>query len=1142
MAKVFRMSVYDLNNKKLCSLYDSDVAQDGAAYGIKVKKEIGGWKEISFNLSKYNQKGEYNFRCDYIKNEQHLKVEEGDEEDLYCIKAPETMHDKSKVQFTVSCNHISEELKTKNLFKYFDDTNGIGTCEELIAKALRGSGWKLVACDKFLESDGTTEKIRSYSCETKTGAWNMISEICELFDARPVFHGASKTIEIHASSNTNGWMEILFGKNASKIKRRPDSDKIATRLYVEGEYGDYGYVGIDDVNPTGLPFILNFDYYKDIGMFTDEHQQIVDKYIFDYKKASDDIKAVSAEWLGKYAELTELVGNMGQVYYPIFEDKIDKNNMIAGESVSKEKRELKSGDTIYVVDIDGSYEKIKYSSDISVAGKLCIIKFVPAATGILAAYEDIIKASERAIESYLEKLNYYLRKGNQDEVTVEDLKRIYNTDDLSTVKDENFNLTGVAEQYKQENILEYTVSIGNEEKSISETEKKLNEGMLTAIELMLAIDALDKDMESATVVQEDVEEVFVEAIGSMLRDGYWSDSNYTIGQEQSLYNDAIEISKKLAYPTISQTIETHDLSIQDKYAGEEFKLAQTIRIYDPEIKLNDCGIVSEVTIYPDKPTSNSIAIKTDLLDIGTKSFATILERVTSLAEQVRRNKDKYERASAISKDGTIHSDMLEGAIDVMKTQLLSNASNWKTDEKGNIIFTTLDGKCAMMLCGSGFMIANSKLENGDWNWRTFGTGNGFAADLITTGYLSSARIDTDELIAKEGFIDKISTQLIESSELGSSIELTNKKIDMIVSSDDSESQFVLTDFMVSLITSEVEIAVNKIDISANESIQVAIRNEVENKASSLEMTTQKFETFVQNSDGISKIEQKADKIDLLIEGESTETNVVLTESTIEAISENIDVHANKEFKLIIGDMDSSIKANKEAIEANADAIELNAEQIKMKASQATVDDLTGIVSETQSRIEIQGDAITLIAGEVKNFKPGAQIFRQETFPTDIKIIKPNDVLIVPSTGETYQAEDASGYGLRFYLMPDGSLQYELDVDDETIKLEMDNYDLNTNGIIFTNDEEGNTVPVIRWVLVRDDGMMSKEEFQHYVRVEDDGLHVGAEGSTGEVVIDHDSVDVVLGGRAFSSFAANYVEFGNYQLRRTADGGLAFKMR
>lgn len=52
MANIFSIAIHDLNGKRLCSLYDSRVAQDGAAYGIKVKKEIGGWKELSFNLSK----------------------------------------------------------------------------------------------------------------------------------------------------------------------------------------------------------------------------------------------------------------------------------------------------------------------------------------------------------------------------------------------------------------------------------------------------------------------------------------------------------------------------------------------------------------------------------------------------------------------------------------------------------------------------------------------------------------------------------------------------------------------------------------------------------------------------------------------------------------------------------------------------------------------------------------------------------------------------------------------------------------------------------------------------------------------------------------------------------------------------------
>jgi len=185
--------------------------------------------------------------------------------------------------------------------------------------------------------------------------------------------------------------------------------------------------------------------------------------------------------------------------------------------------------------------------------------------------------------------------------------------------------------------------------------------------------------------------------------------------------------------------------------------------------------------------------------------------------------------------------------------------------------------------------------------------------------------------------------------------------------------------------------------------------------------------------------------------------------------------------------------------------------------------------------KIIGDqSITMIA------QRASRSFRQAEMPVDG--VRPGDTWRIPETGETYQAEDAGKYNLRIYLDEGGNLQYEMDVDDGSVSLAMQGYDLALDGVVLQCDESGNFTDPIRWVLVRDEGMLSKDEFQHCVRVAPDGLHVGAQGSTGEVVIDHDSVDVVLGGRAFSSFAANYVEFGNYQLRRTADGGLAFKMR
>jgi hypothetical protein len=57
-------------------------------------------------------------------------------------------------------------------------------------------------------------------------------------------------------------------------------------------------------------------------------------------------------------------------------------------------------------------------------------------------------------------------------------------------------------------------------------------------------------------------------------------------------------------------------------------------------------------------------------------------------------------------------------IDVVKNQILSSVSNWYTDESGNMVFVSADEGSAMMLSGAGFMLADSKNEDGSWNWRT----------------------------------------------------------------------------------------------------------------------------------------------------------------------------------------------------------------------------------------------------------------------------------------------------------------------------------------------------------------------------------------------------------------------------------------
>lgn len=74
-----------------------------------------------------------------------------------------------------------------------------------------------------------------------------------------------------------------------------------------------------------------------------------------------------------------------------------------------------------------------------------------------------------------------------------------------------------------------------------------------------------------------------------------------------------------------------------------------------------------------------------------------------------------------------------------------------------------------------------------------------------------------------------------------------------------------------------------------------------------------------------------------------------------------------------------------------------------------------------------------------------------------------------------------------------------------------------------------------------DSALPRVEFQRVVRIDEEGLHVGDNQSNGEVLVDSNSVNVVFNGQKYSKFSGNYVQFGNYQLRRSSDGGLVFKL-
>lgn len=89
---------------------------------------------------------------------------------------------------------------------------------------------------------------------------------------------------------------------------------------------------------------------------------------------------------------------------------------------------------------------------------------------------------------------------------------------------------------------------------------------------------------------------------------------------------------------------------------------------------------------------------------------------------------------------------LQQVVDAMNTQFNMSGSSYTftSFEQGTIYASvpmdangrSTTGKgSAVQLCSQGFRIASGCKADGSWDWRTFGTGAGFTADLITVGTL-----------------------------------------------------------------------------------------------------------------------------------------------------------------------------------------------------------------------------------------------------------------------------------------------------------------------------------------------------------------------------------------------------------------------
>lgn len=77
----------------------------------------------------------------------------------------------------------------------------------MLEQVLAGTGWTLDFCETFYESDGETEKVRSLESENRRGAYLLISDICKLFSAYPVYDGEARTVSVYSLNRHDDKLE-----------------------------------------------------------------------------------------------------------------------------------------------------------------------------------------------------------------------------------------------------------------------------------------------------------------------------------------------------------------------------------------------------------------------------------------------------------------------------------------------------------------------------------------------------------------------------------------------------------------------------------------------------------------------------------------------------------------------------------------------------------------------------------------------------------------------------------------------------------------------------------------------------------------------------------------------------------------------
>lgn len=202
--------------------------------------------------------------------------------------------------------------------------------------------------------------------------------------------------------------------------------------------------------------------------------------------------------------------------------------------------------------------------------------------------------------------------------------------------------------------------------------------------------------------------------------------------------------KELSQPLITYEAKVIDLKAFG-FEHEGAELGDTVTVIDKEFapELRVQARVVKITRDLLEPENNDIVLGNFIPNI-----ADSWNEQEKFINNFRGKQGVWDRSGIINPDGTINAQYLNDVVDELNKQINADGGYVYIGEDGEGLITydkpeDQNPNMAIQLKGGSFRIASNRLPNGEWNWRSFGTGEGFVADEIIAGRLKGGKIKFD---------------------------------------------------------------------------------------------------------------------------------------------------------------------------------------------------------------------------------------------------------------------------------------------------------------------------------------------------------------------------------------------------------------